>query len=388
MTDIVGAAECALRFALINEAFMNNSRIPLLVHQTSRSANPKTWSSVIRNCVERWVSAATASNDPPAAEMAWFMWDDDGVDALVEKYENDMYPKFATLPYPVEKADVFRVLVLKWFGGVVSIRVLMFQRHVQMAYTWQYADIDAQPLAHPYGWIHPSDLEDWSDQDGNKHEQYRPSQPAYVIPNGAPSIYTSRTGVLMAEKGASDKTVSAVFGLEADNPPEPDDTYWRMGYTFPVQITNWAMAMSPHHPVADLFLSDVSARILANVHHLRAIDPLNITGPPALTHIVKDHSERTEPGFAWQSISNRGRSAASGRAKIVAGDTLVLPITGFSPGRGWFHNMGSQPKDHPSARLEHLAAGSWRRPDLKVTYGKLCRTVFGLCREWSKIPDP
>jgi hypothetical protein len=135
MTDIVGAAECALRFALINEAFMNNSRIPLLVHQTSRSANPKTWSSVIRNCVERWVSAATASNDPPAAEMAWFMWDDDGVDALVEKYENDMYPKFATLPYPVEKADVFRVLVLKWFGGVVSIRVLMFQRHVQMAYT-------------------------------------------------------------------------------------------------------------------------------------------------------------------------------------------------------------------------------------------------------------
>jgi mannosyltransferase OCH1-like enzyme len=52
--------------------------------------------------------------------MAWLMWDDDGVDALVQKYEPGMYQAFSALPYPVEKADAFRVLVLKWFGGVVS----------------------------------------------------------------------------------------------------------------------------------------------------------------------------------------------------------------------------------------------------------------------------
>jgi mannosyltransferase OCH1-like enzyme len=48
------------------------------------------------------------------------MWDDDGVDALVQKYEPGMYQAFSALPYPVEKADAFRVLVLNWFGGVVS----------------------------------------------------------------------------------------------------------------------------------------------------------------------------------------------------------------------------------------------------------------------------
>ena len=52
--------------------------------------------------------------------MAWLMWDDAGVDALVQKYEPDMYQAFSALPYPVEKADAFRILVLKWSGGVVS----------------------------------------------------------------------------------------------------------------------------------------------------------------------------------------------------------------------------------------------------------------------------
>ena len=48
------------------------------------------------------------------------MWDDEGIRTLVQTYEHNMYPAFSALPYPVEKADLFRVLVLKWFGGIVS----------------------------------------------------------------------------------------------------------------------------------------------------------------------------------------------------------------------------------------------------------------------------
>ena len=48
--------------------------------------------------------------------------------------------------------------------------------------------------------------------------------------------------------------------------------------------------------------------------------------------------------------------------------------------------MGSQPVDHPNARLSHMAQGSWRKTSLKVEIGKLCRTLFGLCRDWSKVP--
>ena len=191
---------------------------------------------------------------------------------------------------------------------------------------------------------------------------------------------------MSARKSAAKKTVNAIFGLESDNLPEPDDTYWRMGYSFPVQVTNWALAMAPHHPIASLFLSGLSARIQRDMEILPTIDPLNITGPPVLTQTLKEYTEHVEPKFSWQSLSNRPSKGQPGRSKIVAGDILILPITGFSPGRGWLHNMGSKSVNDPSARLQHMAAGSWRTPNLAVTYGKLCRTVFGRCREWSKIP--
>ena len=53
--------------------------------------------------------------------MAWLLWDDNGIEALVSKYEPALYALFKLLPYSVEKADVFRIVVLKWFGGVVSL---------------------------------------------------------------------------------------------------------------------------------------------------------------------------------------------------------------------------------------------------------------------------
>lgn len=59
----------------------------------------------------------------------------------------------------------------------------------------------------------------------------------------------------------------------------------------------------------------------------------------------------------------------------------------FSPGRGQYGNMGSKPASDPDARLLHHAQGSWRHFDLKVELGKLCRTMFGLCRDWSKVPS-
>jgi hypothetical protein len=267
------------------------------------------------------------------------------------------------------------------------VEVPSFECFPQIAYSQQYADIDSKPLTHPSTWVKSSDLDDWVDEKGNKYAPYQPSSSIHNISDSAPTSYKSKTGITSAEKLPTQKAVSAIFGIEADNLPEPDDTYWRMGYTFPVQITNWALAMAPHHPVADRFLSSLTERIQTDVNMLSRVDPLDLTGPPALTRTVKDYAESVESEFSWQSLSSQNDSTPGGHTKIVAGDVLVLPITGFSPGRGKFRNMGSQPTSHPSARLVHMAAGSWRKADLKVTYGKLCRTMFGLCRDWSKIPD-
>lgn len=84
-----------------------------------------TWSYLIRERVERWLSVCAQPEDEllTGPEMAWFLWDDDGIDALIKTYETDLYEDFERLPYPVEKADLFRVVVLKWFGGIVSLLV-------------------------------------------------------------------------------------------------------------------------------------------------------------------------------------------------------------------------------------------------------------------------
>jgi hypothetical protein len=179
----------------------------------------------------------------------------------------------------------------------------------------------------------------------------------------------------------------SIFGLEADNLPEPSTTFWRMGYSWPVQLTNWAFAMAPHQPAASQYVKNLLAFIKATNVTLSSIDPLDITGPPALTRAVRDLVLQHDPSFDWQSLSARNGDPVGGRGKIVAGDVLVLPITGFNPGRGWYQNMGSQPESHPNARLRHAAAGSWRKKDMKVELGKFCRTAFGMCRDWKKIPD-
>jgi mannosyltransferase OCH1-like enzyme len=48
------------------------------------------------------------------------MWDDGGVEEFMKVYENSSWSAIDMMPYKVEKADVFRVAVLKWFGGIVS----------------------------------------------------------------------------------------------------------------------------------------------------------------------------------------------------------------------------------------------------------------------------
>lgn len=117
---ILDAAEDALDLVLHLDAFLNNSQIPLIVHQTWRTLDTETWPSVIRESIEEWIYTAVGGDDGQEPPMAWFLWDDDGIDALIKKYEGDLYHDYRRLPYPVEKADVFRVVVLKCFGGVVS----------------------------------------------------------------------------------------------------------------------------------------------------------------------------------------------------------------------------------------------------------------------------
>ncbi len=193
---------------------------------------------------------------------------------------------------------------------------------------------------------------------------------------------------------SSKSPVSLIFGIEADCPPE-SDAYWRMGYTYPVQLTQWALASATAHPVLLRFMDILTQRLAdvatqnggsittpAAVEQLRFMGPLTLTGPEAVTVATQSWLEQ-QAGLRWNALTGLHDG---GRSKLVE-DVLILPITGFSPGRRQYGNMGSKPVTDPAARVWHRAQGSWRSFNPKAEFGKFCRTVFGMCKDWSKGQD-
>ncbi|KAJ5400961.1 Mannosyltransferase 1 CMT1 [Penicillium sp. CMV-2018d] len=335
--NIIDAASLALNASRsLPERQVPHSVIPLIIHQTWKDTNPDQWPDTFRQSAETWLSGVDSGN------MAYFLWDDAGIAQFMRHFEPEIESQFYALPSNVERSDVFRVLVSKWIGGI-------------------YGDMDTEPTRPPSKWVAPADLQPWRDPETGK--AYNSTEP-----------------------------VKAIVGLEADCLPD-SDLYWRMGYFYPIQLTQWSFAWAPGHPILQLFIDRLFATIQAvseqnggqlsylSREALYDIDPLNLTGPVAFTDAARGWLE-TDCGLRWNSLSGL---TDGGLSKLV-GDVLVLPITGFSPGRGQYRNMGSKPVTDRSARLIHHAQGSWRKTSLLVEYGKFCRTFFGRCRDWSKVP--
>ncbi|PTB65107.1 glycosyltransferase family 32 protein [Trichoderma citrinoviride] len=351
-TTILEAALLASRAALSTPGRqLAHSNIPLLIHQTGASSRVDTWKPGVVPWVEQWLQyAVSPPND--SVPMAYFFWDNEGIAMFMDEYEKDFVIDFRNVFTPVERADIFRVLACRYLGGV-------------------YADIDTQPLRPPATWIGPSDLARWTDDLTGK---------SYGLHNATTTTTTTQP-------------VNLIWGLEADTDPSAN-AYWRMGYTYPVQLTQWALASVPGHPALGQFMDNLRAEVrlekeekeekasvgLDSSSSSSRADPLTRTGPAAVTLATMQWLEK-EVDFRWNSLTGL---KDGGRAKLVQ-DMLILPITGFSPGRGTYGNMGSKPITHPDARLVHHALGSWRKFDWLVEYGKFCRTAFGLCRNWTKV---
>ncbi|KAF7595353.1 hypothetical protein BBP40_006346 [Aspergillus hancockii] len=316
---------------------MPHSEIPLIVHQTWGQRRIDTWSEDLRQSAERWLEYVLEGG------MAYFLWEDEGMAQFMDHYTPETHEQYSSLASMVEKTDVFRILVAKCVGGI-------------------YGDLDAEPLKAPAQWITSNDISPWTDY---------------------------KTGLVYN----STKPVRAIFGLEADCPPD-ENTCWRMGYTYPVQLTQWVFASAREHPVLHLYLSNLSHQLQKIANHyggslqaqaahdeLQTLDPLTLTGPEAVTRATQ-HWLNVTAGLRWNALTGL---QDGGKTKLVD-DVLILPITGFSPGRGKYGNMGSKPITDPTARIHHHAQGSWKKFDIVVELGKFCRTMFGLCENWSKVP--
>lgn len=133
-----------------------------------------------------------------------------------------------------------------------------------------------------------------------------------------------------------DGPVKALFGLEADCESD-DDKYWRMGYAYPVQLSQWTLASSRGHPILSFYMNNLKD-ILHKVksHHngnissegarreLRQIGTLELTGPAALTGAAKTWLQESA-AVRWNSLTGLKDHGAS---KLVE-DVLILPITAF-----------------------------------------------------------
>ncbi|PKX90170.1 glycosyltransferase family 32 protein [Aspergillus novofumigatus IBT 16806] len=285
--SIVKAAKLASDKTQAPQRQIPLSSIPMIVHQTWKNTDLQTWPQPIRQSTEKWLRAVEAD------EMAYFLWDDDGINQFIKHFEPGLETQFYALASNVERTDVFRVLVSKWIGGV-------------------YGDMDTEPLRKPKDWINASDIQSWRDTETG--DVYRSTKP-----------------------------VRAVVGLEADCPPI------------------WAFAWAPGHPILQMFIDRFSAAMQEMPSE--AVDPLVMTGPVAFSEAVQSWLRETT-GLRWNALT--GLHDGGGASK--------------------YGNMGSKPPTDPSARLLHRAQGSWRKFDLVVEYGKFCRTVFGRCREWTKVP--
>lgn len=115
------ASEAALSKQEIQVAF---SSIPLLVHQTWKTTDINTWRIDVISWVEKWLADAVFSKTP----MAYFFWNDEGMRELVQSYEPQFVKLYDSLT-PVEQSDIFRILVCKHFGGIVSVAFPRFSMY-------------------------------------------------------------------------------------------------------------------------------------------------------------------------------------------------------------------------------------------------------------------
>ncbi|KPI45328.1 Initiation-specific alpha-1,6-mannosyltransferase [Cyphellophora attinorum] len=341
--NITHAATLAAAAADSAPYHLSHTSIPRIIHQAWKSTNIEHFPAGALPAVEAWLRYATESEP----EMAYFMWDDEGIFDLMGDAEPKLLYHFEALPQMVEKADVFRIVVCNSVGGV-------------------YGDIDTHPLRAPQTWVDAQDIRPWTDTETN-------------------TVFATTTN--------HEEPVKLIFGIEADT-EEDSDTYWRHGYHYPVQLTQWALAGAANHPVLNRFLANFRKHMDAvtfgatsedgNISQeaaMQKLDPIMLTGPAAVTEATKNYLAE-KASLRWQALSGL---QDGGRTKLVL-DTLILPITGFSPGRGKINNMGSKPFSDPAARLRHDAQGSWKHFDIMVELGKTCRTLFGGCRDWSTVP--
>jgi len=302
---VVAAAAAAGAGAVAGQATCGHAglgreqRIPRVVHQLWMSSgaaagDAEPQSPELRAAIDAWARAARE-----AEPCLWQhrVWNRSSVRRLLaEQSEPALLDGFERLAaWPEKQKDFFMYVVLSRLGGI-------------------FVDADVVPLRPLGAWLEES------------------------------------AGV--TRRGLGEGAARLVVGLEAHGSKQ-EARDWRWAST--TQLTAWAVAAAPGHPVllraAEYYLRSA----LPGMHAWAGVqyDHSIAMGPGLLTARVDEWLQETRGRGLVRLASVRGRAAAS-----AAGDTLVLGIDGFGCGQP---HSGSRPcNETPAALVQHLFFGAWK----------------------------
>ncbi|KAI5454555.1 hypothetical protein NCC49_003450 [Naganishia albida] len=290
-------------------------------------------------------SAPVASWKDNGEGWDWRLLNDEDASRYVAKTLKNSRLKLVwdLLPSGILHSDMLRYLLLLLEGGI-------------------YSDTDTKRLKPISAWTDGARL--WNNGRG------------WLYGSDQFNLTEELTGVGEEDLGPP----SVVVGIEADVGDRQD---WHDWWPRPVQIVQWTISSTPHHPIAldvvrhithqtktaidwqnarpymirNLTLSGEKekgeqlkqATILSEPKDGGPVGVMNWTGPGVWTDAVLRYL-RVKFGLQWTDLKDL-------QEPIRVGEVLILPVTGFSPGVGLF---GAKSPFDAQAMVEHLFAGSWK----------------------------
>jgi mannosyltransferase OCH1-like enzyme len=113
-TDTLKAAFEAKARVQTKNAYIHETRIPKIIHQTWKTK------TISKSNVPPHVRASILNWKNSNPDFEYLLWDDSDMDRMVKTLFPEIYDFYDGLPEIVMKSDVFRLLVLLAFGGIVS----------------------------------------------------------------------------------------------------------------------------------------------------------------------------------------------------------------------------------------------------------------------------
>lgn len=176
---------------------------------------------------------------------------------------------------------------------------------------------------------------------------------ADVLPLKSPAEWLDEAAALGGRRAVAGTRL--VVGLEASGSEQEAKQWW---WASPTQLTVWAAAAAPGHPVFRRAIDRyVQAKLLPHYALAKAqYDHSLSLGPGLLSSSVDDWlKEREHKSLSGLTCVKEGAQAA------VIDDTVVLGIDGF--GCGQPHSGSRLCNATASALVQHLFSGAWKRGD-------------------------